>query len=246
MRRALWLIGLTIVVVLVIGIWRFGSTLDERIADLIETKGSEMTGTPVTVSKVEVQLRAGHAEIKELNVGNPEGFPPGQAMTWDMADIVIDLGSLTEEPYVLSKIQVVSPTIQAVVRKDGKLNLDQIRGEIRRHAGESEESAEDASKKATRFRVDDFRITGGKILLDASALGVEAREVDLPEVHLQNLGGEKGATGPEIGAQILTSTLEAAGRALATQEIQNLLSERLPAKVEEQAKEAVGDILKQP
>ena len=51
--------------------------MDELVKRVIESEGSRVTGTSVTVGSVETRLRSGKATIRDFQISNPEGFSDG-------------------------------------------------------------------------------------------------------------------------------------------------------------------------
>ena len=65
--------GAAVVLLLAVAIvWLLGS-LDEIVKDQIEVIGSELTGVPVRVGSVDIDVQAGAGQIRRLRIGNPQG-----------------------------------------------------------------------------------------------------------------------------------------------------------------------------
>ena len=181
------------------GAYLLGS-LDARVARAIEAQGTEIVGTRVRVDSVDIELAAGRGTIRNVRVANPEGYSDADAISLAEIELEIDARSLGEQPFRITRVRVGDSVVHFELHADGGSNIEQISRHIRGDSDRNE--PEPASgKEPQRLAIGEFAFAGGEIFLEHP--GAEAAErVHLPGLELNDLGGERGATGGEIGEQI--------------------------------------------
>jgi hypothetical protein len=89
----------------------------------------------------------------------------------------------------------------------GGSNLEKILANLSSGSGggpETPKTEKPEKKSEKRFCVKDILIQGGKVKFSTTVLQGKILPVDLPEVHLQNIGTpEKGVTAAELSTEIL-------------------------------------------
>lgn len=209
--------GLIVVVLLLIAVVVIvGMSLNGAIKKGIETFGPELTKASVTVEDVNLSLLRGNASIKDLVIGNPEGYKSPEALSVGRASVSISPRSIFSDKVVVKSIRIEAPKVTVEVGPGGS-NLQKLQKELEAAIGGATSGPSgsapapantDAGKK---LQVDEVVVTGGKLLLGAAALGGTVAEAPLPEIELQGLGqGPEGITGAELGRVILSKINEAA------------------------------------
>jgi hypothetical protein len=241
-KRILVAALVAVVVVVAAGVLVVGSRLDRLVGAAIETYGSRLTGTAVTVAEVSVRLREGRVEIGGLAVANPAGFGGEPALSLGRLVLDLDPGSLTGEPYVVDELLVEDVSVRYEVDAKGRRNLDVIAESLR--SAQPAPSAPAPAAPAPLLVVDRLALSGGRVTTDAAALGLEARTADLPGFVLTGLGAPDGAPADRIGRQVLQRLTEQAARAAVDQELKGRLEEALGGRDPAQAvKDKVGKLL---
>ena len=235
MKKGL-IIAAVVVVVAIGGVLFFGlSQLDTIVAAAIEKYGSEVTETEVGVSGVDISITQGRGSIQGLRVASPEGYSVGDAFALGDITVDIDLESLGDDPIVIDEIRIAAPVVNAEINATGASNIDELRKTIQTHtpavAGDG-----DAGEQATRIRIAKFIFEQGSVAVDASALGLDPRTVDLPEIRLDDIGGAQGALPAEIAKVALTALAKQAVNEIAASEIDRLVKEKLGGSVTDAAK----------
>jgi hypothetical protein len=203
MKKAL--IGLA-VVLLVLGIavvWLLRS-LDEIVQSQIETVGTELTGVPVRVGSVSIELKKGAGEIRGLRIGNPQGYSRADAFDMSLLRVGIDLQSLGQQPLVLSELIIDSPAVNLEINQRGESNLQEILDKVSKNTQKADAAAE------TQDSGEPMRIAIRKLLIrqvtftESNPLEEgEPRSGTLPTIERSNVGGSDGATPAEIGKLII-------------------------------------------
>jgi len=180
----------------------FMSNLNSIVAGVIESQGSKVAATDVGVSGVDISLKDGRASLAGFTIANPSGFKGGKAFALGEVTVDIDLGSVRKEPVVIEEVTVREPLVNAEFLESGSLNLDVLKKNIQGYVPTSSgDSKGDGEMK--RIRIKSFTFEKGRIEVDASALGVEARSLDLPAIRLDNIGGAEGARPDEIARIVM-------------------------------------------
>ena len=237
MKRVLWLGGAAVVLAVGVAVWFTLTRLDALVAAAIEIYGSEITGAPVRVDSVSIQLSEGRGVIRNLRVGNPEGFSDADAFRLGEIELDIDTASITRQPLVIETLVVHAPEALYELDAHGRSNLDAILANVERYSGSEGgtgdvgSSGGDAAEPAgeeTRIRVSRFVFEEGVVSANAAALGhQEPLEAKLPPVRLNDVGGPSGATADELGQQILGALTRSAVRAVAQSQIEKSLTDKL-------------------
>ena len=238
-------IALIVVVaaVLIIGL----SNLGPIIKTAVNKYGPAMTKTDLRVHDVSISIFSGEAKLKDFYLGNPKGFKSPEAMRVNAVYVDVDEKSITHDPIVIDRIEVVGPkiTYEKVHRTD---NFQTILSNVKRSAdnSKSSSSSKKASKESTgkKLVIRNFIITDGKVNMDVdmqtgSSLSASA---SLPKIHLKNVGEKSGgATAEEVFyivfAELYDKLVSPAVTATLNKELKELTS-RIPIEDEETKKSA--------
>jgi len=244
MKRLLLVAGLLVLVAAGAIVWFVRFSLDGRVKAAIEEHGSAMALAPVRVEGVHIDLRGGRSTIRGIKVANPEGFPPGTAVSLSGITIEIEPGSLRGSPIVVPEIRVGEPRVHVVMNTEGRMNVEKLRRNIadypdRLEADEpreeravggarpSEPGPEPEPEPERRVRVGELTIEEGVVTIDASALGREqTEELPLGSVELRDVGGERGATPEQIGRRVSDALIARTARAVAGAELKRALRDK--------------------
>jgi hypothetical protein len=247
--KRILLLGAGVFVVAVgIALWVGLSQLDTLVAEAIERYGSEITGVPVRVGSVKIELSEGRGSIAGLQVGNPEGFSEAEAFTLGAITLEIDPASVTSSPIVIETLTVAAPKALYEMDAKGRANFDVIRDNVKRYSSASESSKsklepESETGEALRLAISKFRFEDGSVTTDIAALheGVAPQTLKLPSIARDGIGGSEGLTPGELGAELLASFTKsvrrAAGKAVKSE------ARRALEKIGGDAGKAAGDLL---
>ncbi len=229
--RTIGIVLAVIVVIVVGGLLLLRGRLDSIVAGAIERYGSRLTGTEVTVERVDIALRQGRITIDGLRVANPEGFSDRDALDLDRLTVQIDPESLREQPYVLERIEIAGVGALYEVDAEGRRNLDVIRGNLEQAGG-----GDEAGEAPPRLLVRHLSLAGGEVQVDAEAVGLGSRTVELPSFTMSDLGAPDGAPADAIGKQVLTRLVRQAAEAAATGQLQKAIRDNLGQEAVDKAK----------
>jgi uncharacterized protein involved in outer membrane biogenesis len=187
-RMGIGLLVILIVLILVINF--FGGSL---IKKGIETAAPGILGVPVTVEDVNFHLIAGKVGIKNLIIGNPEGFKSDYLFKLGTLKVSLNMRSLLSDTIIIEEIRVLEPGVNYELAL-GSSNIGQLLenlegDEPKEEKPEEAEPAEaDPDKPAKTVIIERFEFTGGEIGVKAKMLAGQGITVSLPDIVLRDLG----------------------------------------------------------
>lgn len=212
-----------VVIVLAIGgaAYYFLTQLNAIVERQIEKIGSQITGTKVSVSSVDIKLRKGSGAINGLVAANPTGYKSDYAFRMDKILLDIDPSSVLKDPIVIDEVLIDSPLAISEFNEMAKLNILEIKNNAT--SGSKKQSkpstkTDTKEEKPIHLRIKKLTIKGVTFAYDTGVLGGEKGSETLPAITKTNLGGTRGATPEEIGKDIIiTLTSKIAQAALEKQ-----------------------------
>jgi hypothetical protein len=187
-------------VVVVIAVIIFGlSNLGPIIKRAVNSYGPEITKTELHVADVSVSIFSGEAKIKQFFLGNPAGFKTPSAMKVGSVLVKINEKSLTGNPIVVDRIEVISPEI--TYEKKGEIdNFHTILNNITKISTSEKQSKQESGKEGAgkKIVIRDFVVKNGKVNLALSVYGLGDKQISspLPDIHLTNIGEKKNGASP--------------------------------------------------
>lgn len=213
MKRSLKLgLGVLLIVVLTIagGLYWAYNSLDHLVASAIRSYGSEITGVPVKVGSVDIELRDGSATLHDLSIGNPDGFKARHALELHEITLSIDIDSISSPVIVIKKFTLDSLDVNYETTQQGN-NFDIIKGNINTYTAQfsskkkstEKDEGEKKGSAEKRFILKKVDITGGKVTAKSYLVPDKALDAKLPDIHLRNIGqASNGATPGQISKEI--------------------------------------------
>jgi len=109
--KKLLIAGVVVIILLVGFVFLTISNLGPLVKKTVNTVGPQITKTDVEVKDVSVSIFSGQAKIKGFLLGNPKGFKSAQAMKVVSVSVDIDENTITKNPIVINKIEIIAPEI---------------------------------------------------------------------------------------------------------------------------------------
>lgn len=225
MKRAL-AIGAVVAAALAIAavVW-LQHSLDGLVDRTIEQVGTELFGSRVSVEHARIHLRDGRATITGLEVANPAApesdFSTEPALSLGEVAVEIDLAALDlaavragAAPIPIALVRVAEPHVRAEA-SGGGLNLDRLRRNVREAAPSQDAQPQSELGAPIRIRIARLEFSGGQLLADATRVGGDVEQVEIPDFALEGIGGAQGATPAEIGKRVSDALLTRSIRAAA-------------------------------
>ncbi len=222
MKRVL-LVSLVLVILVFAGgvFWLsvHGSTL---IRDAVHDRGSPILGADIRLSRLGFSPLDGKAHLEGLVIGNPDGFSEADAVRVDRIALVLEPLSLFSSPVHIESLTVSKPEIRVEPGAEG-LNLDRLRRNVSTYIASL--GMEDAAPSETRLRIDRLTISGARFVVGGGAIGFSDQALALPDIELENIGGETGALPADVAAALLDALLPKVKKALASAAGRELLAQ---------------------
>lgn len=204
------LIGLVAIIVIVVVVVFVGlSNLGPIIKTAVNTYGPKITKTELHVADVGVSILSAEAKIKSFFLGNPKGFKSPSAMKVGSVFVNVDEKSLTGDTIIIERVEVKKPEIH--YEKKGKTdNFNAILDNVKKSAASDKQATGSGKDKGggKKLVINDFVVTQGKVTLVMSVAGLGDKEitVDLPDIHLKDIGKKKGgASAAEVSQEIFAA-----------------------------------------
>ena len=207
MKKIILISAIILVLAIAGGVYYFLTQLNAIVERQIEKVGSQVTGTKVSVSSVDIKLREGSGAINGLTISNPPGYKSDFAFQMNKILVDIDPKSVLEDPIVIDEVLIDSPVVINEFTQTAKSNILEIKNNVtsgKKRPQKPSSETEKSDKKPIRLRIKKFTIKGITFELDTEALGGKKEKETLPPIHKTNLGGQRGATPDEIGKAIMT------------------------------------------
>ncbi|WP_211825017.1 AsmA family protein [Kistimonas asteriae] len=225
--------------------------LDGIVKDVIETTGSKITGTPVTLNSVKITLRDGRGELNQLAIANPKGFESPDIFSMNAIALQVSPKSLSGPVVVINEILVDGMDITAE-QKGATTNIQTLLKDIKERsakkpAGEEEKPAEPAKKEEgadIRLMVENLSFTNATLKLMTEDKGDHT--LKMPNIVMTNLGDKTtGLTPDELSEEILNRLLAQTEKVVADR-LQDIarkkLEEELSKKLSDKDKENLNKL----
>jgi hypothetical protein len=202
MKKLFLSVIVLLVILIVAGGIGGGFFLGPIVKTGIETVGPKITQVSVRVDAVDLTLLTGAAAVRNLVVGNPEGYQAPQSIRVGSAAVGINPLSVLTDKIVIRSIRVEAPEITFEGNPFSGNNLGTIMKNVNaagKSAGPAATNApgKPAPKSGKKLEVDDFLIAGAKVNFNGTTLL-------LPNIHLTHLGtGGDGITPADLTRRVL-------------------------------------------
>ncbi|MEH6609075.1 MAG: AsmA family protein [Halioglobus sp.] len=213
------------------------SNLDGFIKDTIETVGTEVTGTRVSLESVNIDLGSGTGTLSGLVIDNPPGYDSPYAFSLDKVTVGIQPSSLTKPVIVISQVSISGANIIAE-QKGTKVNLSELLDNVNASAEEAEtdeaEPAPDETPSDIRLMMQKFVFTNtnAKVITETKGEAI----LTVPDVTRTNIGDSVvGLTPEQLGAEVTQAVVEEVEEA-----VQDYLEDLAKAAMQEKIKEKTG------
>ncbi len=233
-------IGIVLLVLLFVVVGAVYFTFGSILKNGIETAGSLILDTEVTVDFVGVSPLSGSGGIRELRIGNPEGFNSPYAMELGSMDINVNVGSIFSDTIVIESIVINRP----IITYETRITTDNIRTLLENLSGGADQAPaeSESAESGKKIIIRDFQMIDPQVNLVAA---IVRAPIPLPDIHLQNIGEDNSSvTAAEAGRQILAALNQALLSASlpSFEDLQNLVGEELGNQVEALEKQVTDQL----
>ena len=207
-----WIIAAVVVLaVLGAGAYVVLERLDLIVKVALEYFGPGVTGTSVYVGDVEISPRSGRGRLRNLEIGNPQGFSAARAARFKEVILEVDPATLRSPVVHVNAIGIDAPAI-AYERGAKTTNLEVIASNMAAYAKRSEEGAGGAASSISpkrKFIIDRLLIRGAKVTMTSAALRGQGVTFDLGDIELRDIGKRQGGVTASQAASIVANAIVA-------------------------------------
>ena len=199
-----------LIVVVVVGLSKLGPIV--KLA--VNTYGPEITDTKLHVDDVGISIFSGEADLKKFFLGNPKGFKTPSAMQVGSIYVDVDEGSITKDPIIIKKVEVIAPEI-TYERRGKSDNFQSILNNVQKNLPQGEAVKKEPTQEGPKKRViiNDFIVKNGKVNLAVAmpggVLADQEISANLPDIHLKDIGKKKEGASPAEAAKVIFEALYA-------------------------------------
>ena len=221
-------IFLSILVVIIAGVYFFAPSLESIVQKIVHKYGSEITGTDVNLKGFKLGLANGEGSISEITVGNPKDYSAKNIFELGNIYVKVDIKSLTSDTIIIEDIEVSKPIINYEMLSLTRNNISDIQENIKKNTAKtstSEKKTEEAKSEDTaaskKVVIKKLNIKDGEI--NAIVGKEEAVSVKLPTITMTNIGEDKkGESITTTISKILGKILSSASSAVVNSKISDL------------------------
>jgi len=203
------LVGL--VVLAGIAFYLLVANIDGIVKNVVETVGTEVTGTNVRLASVKIDLQTGKGTLRGLTIANPEGFAKGNAFSLSEITLALNIKTLSSSPVEINQIIVDGATVNYLGQGKNS-NLQTILDNLK--SGDSGSSGGDsAGGDETKIIIDEFRFTNANMTLSMEGVPDLSKNVVIKDVISKDIGRAKGGVTPaEAATEVMQPIVEQAVR----------------------------------
>jgi hypothetical protein len=194
MKKLLIFGGIVVVVIVAAAVLMVGN-INTIIKKGVEKGGPILLKAPVSLSKVEIDLKSGSGEFKGLTIGNPEGYNTAYAFRLDSLKIDLDIKSVTSDKIHIREIIIDGPQITYEQKVGGKSNLDQLQENIKSFSSsDSKEEKSGSGSQGKKMQIDYVKVENANINVSMDVLQGKKLTVPIRPFELRNIGKNKDRT----------------------------------------------------
>ena len=206
-------VAIGLVLLLVIGVFVYVAyNTNSIVKNAIETIGPQYLDAPVRVKDVDISLQDGRGTLTNLEVGNPAGYEGPYAVRVGTVSVTLDVAHSTSGLVVLKRVTIDGARVAAIAKSAKETNLRTLSSNV------------PSSKNASPIKliIDELDVTNTQAAVSSPLLS-RALEVNVPDVHLKDIGRSTG--GADVGTvinQVLAPITKAVARSLSEAGLQSL------------------------
>lgn len=218
------LIKIIVVLVVVAGALLAGVVMyaGKLVKTGVETAGPMVLQVPVTLESARVYVLKGEVNLKNLHIGNPEGYKTPGLFDLGGVEVKLDTDSLKTDKIIIEKIHILEPVI-TYERGLTDSNISALLAKLQAKEEKEKEPATEKTEEPTptgqkkKVVIKEFILDGAKVNVSLTALGGKSLSIPLPPIKLQNIGDDEGgASVSEVVQKILGAISGALVTALAS------------------------------
>lgn len=182
--------------------------LDSMVEKVIESVGTEVLGVPVSIDKMQLNLKNGSAKILGFEIENPEGFDSQPAIQFGEIEAEVNYSN-----YSIEKIMVFKPMLR-LQQKGLSSNFNQILDHLKQNTKQNDSSIPSKEKPNqaadSQYQIHQILIEDIQLILKTEK--EESKEIQIENIHFENLEGTAKELIGQIFSQILNQSTKSMGK----------------------------------
>ena len=198
MNKTIKIAGITLIsiaVLIVAGVIFIYSSLDSIVKAAVESVASDITQTEVTLDNVSISPTTGEGSLSGFLMSNPKGFKSSDAFKFEEITIKVDPTSIASDVVIINEIRIKAPHITYEVGPQ-KSNIDTINENAQTTS--SADNSDNSAGSGPKFIVEHLYLNDGEVSVAAAPLGDKTIDVDLPNIHLKDIGKGGNGASPDV------------------------------------------------
>lgn len=192
---------LWIVVVLAVVLAAAVFFLDRVIYHGVNTAVPAVLGVDASLGEAQVRLLKGYVSLKDLHIGNPEGYKTDGIFDLDEVTVDIDVPSLLKDTIVIEVVKVSGAKVtyeQGLRGNNIGALLERLSSEEEEEKAEEKAEAEEKGEKepSKKVVIRKLDVDGTRLNVAMTAMMGAAVPVPLPPIHMEGIGEESGGATP--------------------------------------------------
>ncbi|MGR3177350.1 MAG: AsmA family protein [Candidatus Anammoxibacter sp.] len=196
MRKYIKIGGIAAAVLVLIAVVFISFFLDKTIKMAVETVGSGITKTQITLESVKLSIFSGSGELKGLVVGNPEGFNTPEAISMGHVKLDLSILSLFSDTIIIEEILVdgAEITYEASIKGSNfKTIMDNVESTVGgttedEHEQDIPEKDDSPKSAAKKMQINKLVFKNGKIHVSSKMFKGKVVTIPLPSIELYDIG----------------------------------------------------------
>jgi len=171
-------------------------TIDQIIQSTIESTGSEILQTRLSVDNVSISLFNGTGTIEGLTIANPEDFESGEAITITSIEMKIDLSTILSNTVVVDQIKIQQLDVNYYLKPTGS-NLGELLNNLENYSADATDETESS------MIIELFVMEESSVTVDTQFEELQTIRVNLPYVEQEGIGRGENQNITEVIQTIL-------------------------------------------
>ncbi len=173
----------------------------------VNAYGPALLKTELRLGDVSIELARGRMVLRDLVIGNPEGYSPASLLTADTITVSMRPAAVFSNPLFIDSFVIERPVI-SYEKKGSSDNFKTLLENMNASAENARGTAEAAPAPGRRggsrtVVIGDFYMRDASVTASVMPLVRKKITMVLPELHLRNIGQGAGASPSEIAREAL-------------------------------------------
>jgi uncharacterized protein involved in outer membrane biogenesis len=211
MKKLLKFLGIVLVLIIVVVIAALLLYGGPIIKQTVNKAAPAILKVPVKIEYVQFRPFAGEIKLKDLMVGNPQGFNTPSMLALKELEVKINLKSILSDTITVNKVLLYSPHItyeQSLKGNNFDALLKNLEGEKpATKETQAKQPKKEGEKKQKKVIIEKTIIDDPQVNLSITAAGGKSLPIKIARIELNDLGKAEGGVSAGEVVKILLSTI---------------------------------------